>query len=175
VGSISVEPFVFRLRCTNDLVVSKGQSFRHPHTRLTVDQLRKGTALAISIAFEVAGNAAQHFLKAREEPISEPVEVIRQLAEARKLSQKFADEVVSSYAGEPETTRFGVINAFTRAAQKLRPLQRIEVERFAGTLLDGPPLVAQPTGVEGGEAASYDSHPFQSMGRVSRRAEVGSA
>jgi hypothetical protein len=29
-----------------------------------------------------------------------------------------------------------VINAFTRAAQKLGPLQRIEVERFAGTLLE---------------------------------------
>jgi len=30
--------------------------------------------------------------------------------------------------------RFGVINAFTNAAQKLSPLQRIEMERFAGTL-----------------------------------------
>jgi len=37
---------------------------------------------------------------------------------------------------EPEPTRFGVINAFTRAAQKLGPLQRIEVERFAETLLE---------------------------------------
>lgn len=28
-----------------------------------------------------------------------------------------------------------MINAFTNAAQKLGPLQRIEMERFAGTLL----------------------------------------
>jgi len=56
-GSISIEPFVYRLACTNDLVVSKEQSFRHPHTRLTVDELRKGTALAISIAFKVASSA----------------------------------------------------------------------------------------------------------------------
>jgi len=34
--------------------------------------------------------------------------------------------------------RFGVINAFTNAAQKLGPLQRIEMERFAGTLLEAP-------------------------------------
>ena len=40
------------------------------------------------------------------------------------------------WRSEPEPTRFGVTNAFTRAAQKLRPLQRIEVERFAGTLLE---------------------------------------
>jgi hypothetical protein len=48
------------------------------------------------------------------------------------------DELVSSYLVEPEGSRFGVINAFTNAAQKLGPLQRIEMERFAGTLLVGP-------------------------------------
>ncbi len=120
--------------------MSKEQSFRHPHTRLTVDELRKGTALALSIAFKVASSALDQFLKTREELVPDPVETIRQLAEARKLSRKlsrkFADEVASSYAAEPEPTRFGVINAFTRAAQKLGPLQRIEVERFAGTLLE---------------------------------------
>jgi hypothetical protein len=31
-----------------------------------------------------------------------------------------------------------MINAFTNAAQKLGPLQRIEMERFAGTLLETP-------------------------------------
>jgi hypothetical protein len=103
---------------------------------LTVDEMRKGTALAISIAFKVAASLLDRFLKAREEVMVDPVETIRQLAENRKMSQKFGDEVASSYAAEPEATRFGVINAFTRAAQKLGPLQRIEVERFAGTLLE---------------------------------------
>ena len=78
------------------------------------------------------------FLKTREEPIEDPVETIRKIAEARKFSQKLTDEVVSSYLVEPEPNRFGVINAFTNAAQKLAPLQRIEMERFAGTLLEAP-------------------------------------
>jgi hypothetical protein len=68
--------------------------------------------------------------------IADPQKTICELAEARKLSLKFTDEVLSSYAVEPEPTRFGVINAFSRAAQKLGPLQRIEVERFAGTLIE---------------------------------------
>jgi hypothetical protein len=152
-GSVSVEPFVFRLACTNDLVVSREQSFRHPHTRLSLDELRKGTALAISIAFKVATGVLDAFLKTREEPIVDPVATIRELAEARKLSRKFADEVVSSYAAEPEPTRFGVINAFTRAAQKLGPLHRIEVERFAGTLIEGTLPTPQPKLAEGGEEA----------------------
>jgi hypothetical protein len=46
------------------------------------------------------------------------------------------DQVVSRYLVEAEATWFGVINTFTNAAQKLAPLQRIEMERFAGTLLE---------------------------------------
>jgi hypothetical protein len=76
------------------------------------------------------------FLKSREEPIDDPLQTIRQIAEARQLSQKLTDELLSSYLVEPEPNRFGVINAFTNAAQKLGPLQRIEMERFAGTLLE---------------------------------------
>jgi hypothetical protein len=54
------------------------------------------------------------------------------------LSHKLTDDVVSSYLIEPEPNRFGMINAFTNAAQRLAALQRIEMERFAGTLLEAP-------------------------------------
>jgi hypothetical protein len=71
--------------------------------------------------------------EAREDPIEDPLQTIRKIAEARQFSQKMTDELVSSYLVEPEANRFGVINAFTNTAQKLGPLQRIEMERFAGT------------------------------------------
>jgi len=95
-------------------------------------------AEAVSEGFSVASSVLDAFLKTREEPVEDPVETIRKIAEARKLSQKLTGEVVSSYLVEPERTRFGLINAFTNAAQKLGPLQRIEIERFAGTLLETP-------------------------------------
>ena len=95
-------------------------------------------AEAVSEGFRVASSVLDVFLKSREEPIPDPVDTIRKIAEARKFSQKLTDEVVSSYLVEPEANRFGVINAFTNAAQKLGPLQRIEMERFAGTLLETP-------------------------------------
>jgi hypothetical protein len=59
------------------------------------------------------------------------------LAAARKLSKELTDDLVSAYQDEPEPTRFGVINAFTCAAQQLAPLERIEMERFAGSLVNG--------------------------------------
>jgi hypothetical protein len=93
---------------------------------------------AVSEGFQVASSVLDMFLKSREEPIEDPLQTIRRIAEARQFSQKLTDEVVSSYLIEPEASRFGVINAFTNAAQKLAPLQRIEMERFAGTLLEAP-------------------------------------
>lgn len=137
-GSVSVEPFVFRKPCTNDLIISQEKSFRHAHIHLTAWELTRRMAEAISQGFQVASSILETFLKAREEPIPDPFDTIRKLAEARKFSQKFTDEVTSSYLAEPEASKFGVINAFTRAAQSLGPLQRIEMERFAGTLLETP-------------------------------------
>ena len=135
-GSVSVEPFVFRKPCTNDLIVSREKSFRHAHIHLTSHELTRRMAEAVSDGFRVASSVLDVFLKAREEPIEDPLAAIRKIAEARQFSQKLTDEVVSSYLVEPEANRFGVINAFTNAAQKLGPLQRIEMERFAGTLLE---------------------------------------
>jgi len=68
----------------------------------------------------------------------DPVETICKIAESRQFSQKLTDEVVSSYLVEPELNLFGMINAFTDAAQRRTSLRRIEMERFAGTLLEAP-------------------------------------
>src|SRR5215475_10795702 len=135
-GSVSVEPFVFRKPCTNDLVVSQEKGFRHAHIHLTVHELTRRMAEAISEGFQVASSVLDAFLKTREVKVVEPLEVIRKIAEERKFSQKITDEVVSSYLVEPESNWFSVINSFTNAAQKLGPLQRIELERCAGTLLE---------------------------------------
>jgi len=95
-------------------------------------------AEAISVEFQVASSVLDAYLKTREVKVVDPLEVIRKIAEERKFSQTITDEVVSSYLIEPEANWFGVINSFTNAAQKLGPLQRIEMERFAGTLLEAP-------------------------------------
>jgi hypothetical protein len=137
-GSVSVEPFVFRKPCTNDLIVAPEKSFRHAHIHLTAHELTRRMAEALSDGFRIASSVLDVFLKSREEPITDPLKTIRKIAEARQFSQKLTDEIVSSYLVEPGANRFGVINAFTHAAQKLAPLCRIEMERFAGTLLEAP-------------------------------------
>jgi hypothetical protein len=134
-GSVSVEPFVFRKACTNDLVVTHEKAFRHAHIHFTPNELTRRMAEAVGDGFLVASHVLDAFLKAKDDPIPDPLAVIRKIAEDRRMSQKLGDEVVARYVAEPEPNRFGVINAFTGAAQTLAPLARIELERFAGTLL----------------------------------------
>jgi hypothetical protein len=78
-GSISVEPFVFRKACTNDLVVAQEKVFRHPHIHLNAAELNRRMAEGISNAFQVASSLLEAFLKTKEEPVSDPVETIRSL------------------------------------------------------------------------------------------------
>jgi RNase H-fold protein (predicted Holliday junction resolvase) len=95
-----------------------------------IDDLIERYQPSVVVVEDYAGKGSRRCRRVRE-----LIETIRKIAEERKLSQKLTDEVVSSYLIEPEKNRFGVINAFTNAAQRLAPLQRIEMERFAGTLL----------------------------------------
>ena len=135
-ASISVEPFVFRQPCTNDLIVAQNRSLRQAHIHFTAQELNHRMAGAIGEGFRVASSVLDKFLATQKERVEDPPEAIRELAEQRNLTQKFTHEVMSSYASEPEPNRFGVINAFTAAAQTLPPLERIEMERLAGTLLE---------------------------------------
>jgi len=94
-GSVSVEPFVFRKPCTNDLIVSQEKSFRHAHIHLTAHELTRRIAEAVSEGFRIASSVLDAFLKTREVKVVDPLEVIRKIAEERKFSQKITDEVVS--------------------------------------------------------------------------------
>src|SRR5262249_604455 len=61
-GSVSVEPFVFRKPCTNDLVVSREKSFRHAHIHMTANELTRRMAEAVSEGFQVASSVLDAFL-----------------------------------------------------------------------------------------------------------------
>ena len=86
-GSVSVEPFVFRKPCTNDLIVSREKSFRHAHIHLTAYELTRRMAEAVSEGFSLASSMLDAFLKTREEPIEDPVAAIRKIARTKQTSR----------------------------------------------------------------------------------------
>jgi hypothetical protein len=62
-GSVSVEPFVFRKPCTNDLVVSREKSFRHAHIHLNEYEMTRRMAEAVGEGFRIASSVMDTFLK----------------------------------------------------------------------------------------------------------------
>ena len=83
----AVEPFVFRKPCQRPYCELE-KSFRHAHIHLTEYEMTRRMAEAVSEGFRLAGSALDSFLKTREEPIEDPVETIRKIAEARRKKRK---------------------------------------------------------------------------------------
>ena len=135
--SVSVEPFVYRQACTNDLVVTAEDSLKARHIWLSAAELKNRAVEAVGKALESGADLLVKFAATYEEKIESPAEVIKRLAKSHGLAQEQSDATVLAHASEPLDNKFGIINAFTRAAQKLGTNERVDIERMAGKLLDG--------------------------------------
>ncbi len=134
-AQVTVEPFIFRLPCTNDLIVAEEAAFRHRHVNFSVEKFNERIAAGIVRALKLAENAVYSAQVADQQTIQEPQREIERLGKTWKLEVRLVAAALAAFEMEPRATRFGVMNSFTRAAQRLGPIERIEVERLAGRLL----------------------------------------
>lgn len=134
-GQVKVEPFLFRKPCTNDLIVAEEVAFRHSHVHISVEEFTYQIAAGVKSGMQLAQRAVTSAWTAAETRVPEPVAEINRLGGEMRLSKKLLDSVHAAFREEPSSTRWGVVNSFTRAAQRLSPVARIEVERLAGRLL----------------------------------------
>jgi hypothetical protein len=133
---LSCEPFIFRQACTNDAQVVMDRQIRQRHQHVDVDYVKYALTRSINYAFRSGDELLNRMLKSREEKIEKPADVIRALTKKSKYSKKATDAVLLAFETEPEDNRFGIINAFTRAAQSVESYDsRIEIERFGGSLI----------------------------------------
>jgi len=129
-GSVSVEPFVFRKPCTNDLIVSRKKSFRHPHIHLTQDELTRRMAEAISEGFQVASTVLDAFLKTREIKV---VDRLQQRREQLRLSgqqkaqgnRQREHPLAHRNRGITQSTRWAAVSAMRRAPQEGQKPRRL--------------------------------------------------
>lgn len=134
--SVTVEPFVYREACTNDMVVQLGASVKVFHIHIKPSELRLKVAQSMNTALKAGDKVMDKFVKSYEESVEKPVDVIEALAKKRGISQERTDSVKLAFEADAHENKFGVVNAFTRAAQALNGDDRVEMERFAGSLLD---------------------------------------
>lgn len=134
-ASIRVEPFIYRLACTNDLIVQQELRWSHQHRWIAEDKLNDLVEVAVARGMKDGADAIDDFERLDAQRVKEPEKVLKELLKSGKFADKYADLAVAAFRTEPCDTRFGVINAITAMGRTQPDDTRIEVERFAGHLL----------------------------------------
>jgi hypothetical protein len=139
-SAIHISPMVWRLVCTNGLRSPhrRGQlSFRHVGDK---DRLRAGIAEAIPSALAHARGLMTQWQKAVTFMVEDVARQIEQMRELTFAERKGFEEEVKR---EAQTTAlpehlplYSLVNALTATAKSAVPARRLELEAFAGDVLE---------------------------------------
>jgi len=133
--AVRIEPFNYRLVCTNGMTRTEGAgstSLRHIGNAA---RLKDSIARAVEDARGAAAQMQEAFKKALHHSVADPFKLINDHG-MEHLSQDALKQVLAAYTVEPDPNLFGVINAFTRAAQTADTVEaRYEFERVGARLL----------------------------------------
>lgn len=135
--ALTIDVFIFRLVCTNGLMVTadgKRLLYRQ-HRPIEAGKLSELLGEAFSTLAASSTVAVEQLGRARSEPLEEPEKVIEVLVRSARLPAGLVRNVTDAYHEEPNSTRFGVVQALTRAARALPPDSRFDLEQLAGRFL----------------------------------------
>jgi len=140
VGSrnISGDFCVFRLVCTNGMIGSPEHEhlFYKRHINLEKHEMHNVVIAGMEQSQMVKMGAIDQLEEsAKKKIVSVPEELRRYLTGQPKMSNEILDKCVKAYETEPFQSKYGVIQAMTRAAQGLPIEQRVSLEELAGRYL----------------------------------------
>lgn len=137
--SVTVDALVYRLVCSNGLIrLVKGKSLmRQRHLHVSGIRFIGVLDEAIENALKESENFLDQMQAATKTPVPEIEEVLEKIAERWHLSDETQESVKGALKREPagqQESLFGLVNAFTSAAQTLPDDQRYDLEVLAGNL-----------------------------------------
>ncbi len=136
-SSLSLNSLLWRLVCSNGLRAwSVDDTFKQRHIHIDPNTFRHKIAAGIEKTFSAGETMLAQYSDLQNITLPHPNIVIAHLAKDAKFSQTLTDEVLKNFDGD--ATAFGIVNAFTRAGRDLGNEQRLEVEQFAGRILQFP-------------------------------------
>jgi hypothetical protein len=154
-GALSIEEMIYRLVCKNGLIVGKALRRTHVGSQVQADEdytvFRDETiaaddkALMMKVQDAVSAAvdetrfkqiAAQFAETTSGEQIAKPVEAMKVLAPMVGLSEEESGNVLQHLITGGDLSRFGTINAITRAAQDVESYDRsTELEQLAASVV----------------------------------------
>ena len=139
--SLTLLVWIWRLVCTNGLVAPVSQIFRMIHRRRKDGLIEERLSRAIRLLPEHWRRTETTLRSARQDAVPNPRATLEALVTAHPQLRPISESVYAAYEQEPEPNRFGIVQAITRAAQGLRPEDRLTVEEFAGRLAAKSPIL----------------------------------
>jgi hypothetical protein len=137
-SSLRIDSCLFRLVCSNGLIARVGGDslMQQRHVHLTRGEMENRVADAISQALEAGDGIIEDFARTKEIRVPNVLKTLEKLSKGQKYSDAFTDTLRSSFNSEPGDSAFHLVNAFTHASQTLPFERRLEVETYAGKLMN---------------------------------------
>jgi hypothetical protein len=142
--SLGLLAWVWRLVCTNGMVAPESQLFRMVHRKRIGEAMGPRLADAFRQLPGKWQRAETLLREARREILRDPPAQLEALIEEHKELRPMSKAVHDSYELEPDPTRFGIVQALTRAAQLVSPERRLVVEEIAGQVAAQRQLEVMP-------------------------------
>lgn len=163
-GSLRVEPMLYRLVCTNGLILN--ESIKRYHVGRGNDAFAEMEAAAEYFTDEtremddkafwakvvdvVKGvfdkgrfqSLAEKFAATGEVSLASPTDAVREVETRYKLTQDEGKSILDHLIAGGDPTLFGLVNAVTRSAEDSDSYDRaIELERLGGQIIELPPTL----------------------------------
>jgi hypothetical protein len=132
--SMTISPFIYRLVCSNGLIVAKKEAmFRQVHSGTREYSLED----AMHDALKEAEISRHMFELTKQHKIDEDnlTNEFRRVARLIGLPKRIVPYVEAVYSDDPSGDGFGIMNAFTRYAQVTNLDERIKIESAVSKLL----------------------------------------
>jgi len=134
-NGISAGPIVYRLVCSNGLVVAQDRKALMYKRHIWIDEAAIAEMLnyAVSGAIELSRKTTEAMTEARKTSVR--LDALVQKLDKLELEEQLRQQALDSFIAGGEHNVFGMVNALTATARKLPPNERYELERSAGRVL----------------------------------------
>ena len=140
--ALRVEPRMFRVQCTNGMVIEEMMT-RQIHLGNGNDEFDEMVYLSIRRSIrellEGSERSSRFSRETTEIKVKSPRRVINNVVEHYRLSEDQKENILIAFGREPESDKYGIANAMTRAAQSEENWEKsLELERIGGKLITLP-------------------------------------
>lgn len=144
-GAVNIKPRIFRVQCTNGLVLEKfvsrqvhlGNGKEYTDTELLDDQVYLSIRQSIRETFNQFGKIVIMLREATEVTVNDPSRIINNVVREYRMTEEQKDQILISFGMEKDKTKYGIVNAITNAALSQDNFEKaIEMEKIGGRIIE---------------------------------------